>query len=275
MATIDELFPRIGSVVLPGDALGDLEAGDSADPADGPGSTTSNSSLHAFTQHGGRLRLGPGLAQEGGRVIAASRAGVLQGSMGAASTGTGANAHSSQVARLYIASSQKRYVPAKDELVVGIITDRMGEAFKVDIGAAASASLSFLAFEGATKRNRPNLAIGALVYGKLAVANKDMEPEMVCIDAADKAAGMGELTGGYLIHISSGLTRRLLSRDPAVLIALGKHFALETAIGLNGRTWINAQTPQQVVLIANAIQNSEFMTVAQINAMVQRLVQAL
>lgn len=52
-----------------------------------------------------------------------------------------------------------QYVPAKGETVIGIVTSKSGDVFKVDIGGSEQASLSYLAFEGATKRNRPNVQV--------------------------------------------------------------------------------------------------------------------
>ena len=49
--------------------------------------------------------------------------------------------------------------------------------YRVDIGTAEAASLSYLAFEGATKRNRPNVNVGDLVYAKLLVASSHTEAE--------------------------------------------------------------------------------------------------
>ena len=43
--------------------------------------------------------------------------------------------------------------------MIGIVTNRVGDSFKVDIGGSVQASLPGLAFEGATKRNRPNLQV--------------------------------------------------------------------------------------------------------------------
>ena len=43
--------------------------------------------------------------------------------------------------------------------VLGVIMEKGGENFKVDIGTATPAVLSTLAFDGATKRNRPNLKV--------------------------------------------------------------------------------------------------------------------
>lgn len=52
-----------------------------------------------------------------------------------------------------------QYVPAKGETVIGIVTAKAGDVFKVDVGGNEQASLSYLAFEGATKRNRPNVQV--------------------------------------------------------------------------------------------------------------------
>jgi exosome complex RNA-binding protein Rrp4 len=38
------------------------------------------------------------------------------------------------------------------------------------------------------RRNRPNLAIGDLVYARVTVASRDMEPELACTDASGKVA---------------------------------------------------------------------------------------
>jgi exosome complex component RRP40 len=36
------------------------------------------------------------------------------------------------------------------------------------------------------RRNRPNLAVGDLVYARVTVASRDMEPELACTDASGK-----------------------------------------------------------------------------------------
>ena len=52
-----------------------------------------------------------------------------------------------------------QYVPIKGEHVIGIVTQKAGDIFRVDIGGSDQASLSFLSFEGATKRNRPDVKV--------------------------------------------------------------------------------------------------------------------
>jgi exosome complex component RRP40 len=48
----------------------------------------------------------------------------------------------------------------------------------VDVGAYDLALLNFTSFEGATKRNRPNVKIGDLVYGMVSIASKNLDPEV-------------------------------------------------------------------------------------------------
>lgn len=85
----------------------------------------------------------------------------------------------------------------------------MAEYFRVDIGAAHSATLPLLSFEGATKRNRPNVNLHSLVYCRVAMANPDMEAELECVNPqTGKADGFGELAGGYVFKCSLGLCRR-------------------------------------------------------------------
>lgn len=57
------------------------------------------------------------------------------------------------------AAVSPQYVPVKGETVIGVVTAKSGDIFKVDVGGSELASLSYLAFEGATKRNRPNVQV--------------------------------------------------------------------------------------------------------------------
>lgn len=47
----------------------------------------------------------------------------------------------------------------RNEYVIGIVVSKSSETIKADIGASEYASLSWLAFENATKRNKPNVEV--------------------------------------------------------------------------------------------------------------------
>ena len=70
--------------------------------------------------------------------------------------------------------------------MIGVITERYGDAWSVDIRGPFAASLDALAFEGVTRRSRPNLVAGDLVYARINDAPRDADPAIVCTDANGK-----------------------------------------------------------------------------------------
>jgi exosome complex component RRP40 len=58
-----------------------------------------------------------------------------------------------------------QYVAVKGDTVIGIVTAKAGDVFRLDIGSSELATLSYLAFEGATKRNRPDVKVNIKICG--------------------------------------------------------------------------------------------------------------
>jgi exosome complex component RRP40 len=142
------------------------------------------------------LKVGPGLLQEANSdniSLKAIKAGILRETENF----------------IYLESNQKRYLPQIGEPVIGIVQGRMGDGWKVDILGPHFAYLDSLSFEGATKRNKPSPVVGSLVYGRITVSNRDMEPEMECLGISGKSEGFGELPlEGNAIHVSLSMARR-------------------------------------------------------------------
>lgn len=134
------------------------------------------------------------------------------------------------------------------------MVSKSAETIKLDIGSSEYASLSFLAFENATKRNKPNVEIADLVYCRVLTGNKDMEPELVCIDANGKANGLGVLKDGFMFKVDLEVARRLLAGSNQFLRQLSKHVPpYEITIGLNGRIWIKTNSCKQTIFLVDAI----------------------
>ena len=193
-----------------------------------------------------QIKLGPGLRCDGDNVIT-MKSGLLR---------------YKEPDTFWIDCYQKRYVPCKGENVIGVVTGRQGDYFKVDIGASDLAFINYLSFEGSSKRNRPNINNGNVIFGKLINANKDMEPEMSCIDPGNnKANGMGVIeTGGFLFTVSLNLCRKLLSPDCILLKELGSRQAFEIIIGLNGKIILKSKSNKMVIALMHIITSSEFMS---------------
>ncbi|XP_015261998.1 PREDICTED: exosome complex component RRP40 [Gekko japonicus] len=251
---------RVGQVVMPGDVL--------LLPAQ-PDADGERLRLAPVGPQKGRLVCGPGL-RRGPEGLLVTKCGLLRyrGPAGQAGGGTGSGSGGTY----WVDSQQKRYVPVKGDHVIGIVTAKAGDIFKLDVGGSEQASLSYLAFEGATKRNRPNVQVGDLIYGQFIVANKDMEPEMVCIDSSGRANGMGIIgQDGFLIKVSLGLIRKLLAPGCEIIQDLGQLYPFELVLGMNGRIWVKAKTIQQTLIVANILEACEHMTAEQRKQAVAKL----
>ena len=243
------------------------------------------------TAAGFTVKLGQGVHQceRTGEAVVASRAGVLR---------------HARPNRWRVDGSMRRYVPLAEDAVVGTVVGRSGTSYRVDIGAAAPALLDTLAFDGATKRNRPQLEVGALVYARVALTRKDMDTQLTCRapegaprrDWTTFEALFQELKEGHVFAASTGLARALLGAErgggaggangdaaeapptgpESVLGVLGSKLAFELAIGANGRVWVNSPRAAHTILVANAIRGSEHCASAEaVEEMVAHLMAAV
>ncbi|EDL02400.1 exosome complex component RRP40 isoform 1 [Mus musculus] len=251
----------LNQVVLPGEELV-LPDHEDVDGLGGAGEQPLR--LNAGARPRLRVVCGPGLRRCGDRLLV-TKCGRLRHKE---PSGGGGGVY-------WVDSQQKRYVPVKGDHVIGIVIAKSGDIFKVDVGGSEPASLSYLAFEGATKRNRPNVQVGDLIYGQCVVANKDMEPEMVCIDSCGRANGMGVIgQDGLLFKVTLGLIRKLLAPDCEIVQELGKLYPLEIVFGMNGRIWVKAKTIQQTLILANVLEACEHMTTEQRKQIFARLAES-
>lgn len=183
--------------------------------------------------------LGPGLMRDEGKVVA-TKSGILK-------------MRNNNL--FWVDSHQKRYVAARGECVIGIVRSKGSLHVRVDINSADLATLSLLAFEGANKRNKPNLNVGDLVYAKILSASKHVETELVCVNSNGKRDGLGQIgeKGGTFITLSIDTTRVLLSPQCDLLEKLGQMHRFEIALGMNGRVWINSDEPTTLIQVANEL----------------------
>ena len=186
--------------------------------------------------------------------------------------------------RFFVLSAARRYAPAVGDTVVGVVADRAGGAdasYKVRLHGTGLARLPELAFDGASKRNKPALAVGSVVFARVAAVSAHVDAELSCCvqsgprrDWMTGQALFGELRGGALVRVSTALARRLLDPGCALLAALGAALPFELAVGLNGCVWVLARAARQVAAVAAVLERAEFLDDDQCRALVAALVAA-
>ena len=132
-------------------------------------------------------------------------------------------------ASYWVESSNIIYIPKVNDQVVGIVEDRTSDFYKINIFSTAPALLNKLAFEGATKRNKPELKKGDIVYVRVTMSHKDLDYECTCISSSGVKkewstgeAIYGPLDKGLVLVVPVGVARAMLLPDNVVLNALGR-----------------------------------------------------
>jgi hypothetical protein len=140
---VPQLTPLVNTVVAPGDAVLSLAAFAASASAGAAGGGAAPGAAPPA------LRLGASLLQLDGDVVA-TRGGTLR------QTGGG---------KLWVEASQKRYIPAPDDAVVGVVTERHAEARRVT-GAAARRAPARVAACAAARHRRCTLRVRCAPRGR-------------------------------------------------------------------------------------------------------------
>ncbi|KAL2122180.1 hypothetical protein VTJ04DRAFT_2635 [Mycothermus thermophilus] len=129
------------------------------------------------------LRLGPGLRHIPPSDIVPTVAGQLI---------TNQNKNS-----MWIEYNSQRYIPSVNDLVLAQVLRSTSDFYLCSLSPHTSpATLPHLAFESATKKTRPILSPGQIVYARVTLANKHMDPELECYTpSTGRADGLGPITG--------------------------------------------------------------------------------
>lgn len=145
-----------------------------------------------------------------------------------------------------VTAPNARYIPRAGDLVIAQVQRSSMDFFHLSICPhTPQATLPQLAFEGASKKTRPQLKSNDLVYAKVVSANKNMEVELSCVNPStgkSEPEGLGPINGGMVFDISTGLAARLLNSQSAVVLEeLGGKLAggFEIAVGKNGKVWVD------------------------------------
>ena len=241
------------TIVFPGQSIGSLieEERESFKNENGNGQKEKTSNLKI------QIQIGPGIIQNGPELVPL-KSGSLQ--------------NMKQGTKFILNSPQKRYIPLQNDLVIGIITAKLAEFFRVDIGSQSSAVLSILSgFEGATKKNKPNWIVGTVIFARVAMAHPDLEPELACFDPSGNISVdlFGELGRSAeteqsktifnekcstILRTTCNFSKKLQNPSKNSLIPiLGRFLAFEIAAGANGRIFIESGNPHETIAISQLI----------------------
>eukprot|EP01060_Flectonema_neradi_P038158 TRINITY_DN7933_c0_g1_i1.p1 TRINITY_DN7933_c0_g1~~TRINITY_DN7933_c0_g1_i1.p1 ORF type:complete len:264 (+),score=42.85 TRINITY_DN7933_c0_g1_i1:39-830(+) len=182
-----------------------------------------------------------------------------------------------------VIGDEKSYIPRNEDIIVGTIVRGGGFiGYWVDAGAGSLFKLDSLAFDGASKRLRPELKVGASVYARVIQSRSELEMVVSCHSVTgvkkDWVTGeslFGELKGGYIHSIRTQFAKMLLADYEDILSNIGDRLAFECCIGVNGRIWLRAKTIKQTARLARCLTEIQRVVLPQGNPPLQTVKEVL
>ena len=152
------------------------------------------------------------------------------------------------------------YYSAKvGDVVIGIISQKTYEMYRVNILASREASLNSVDFEGATRKTKPNLNVGDIIFAKVEKDNKYSNAILTCKNPNNSKgwssgeSTYGELKGGKLYDYNRYLCLKLLDNKDFIHRLKECVEKLQLKIGYNGRIWIKTENITDTPKVFQAI----------------------
>ncbi len=149
-----------------------------------------------------------------------------------------------------------KYMPKKEDLVIGKITavSHMGWQLDIDCPYNVDLSIGEARFEY-IDTNRTDLSkiydVDDYIVAKIIDINKSNY-----IKLTTKERGLGKLLGGNIIKISTTKVPRVIGKQASMIRMLKDATAADITVGQNGLIWIRAE-PKQFLLLTKVIKKIE------------------
>ncbi len=102
--------------------------------------------------------------------------------------------------------------------MIATVNKKTSENYLCSFKCGSEYLLNVLDFEGATKKNRPNLEVGSLIYARIVENSGYLRGKLSCINPTSKKEWVtgeslfGELIDGFCIDVPLHFSEHLLSK---------------------------------------------------------------
>ena len=145
-----------------------------------------------------------------------------------------------------------RYVPRRDDIVIGFIKDMSYSSWFVDVGYAYEASLSMKDATADFIERGSSLsdyfAVGEIILTRVSNVTKEGN-----IDLTMKGPGLRKLNGGKILEITPSKVPRVVGKQGSMISMIKDKTGCNIFAGQNGRIWIRGSSPEAEKVASDAI----------------------
>jgi len=145
-----------------------------------------------------------------------------------------------------------KYIPRRDDVVIGKVVDLWLNGWKVDIGWAYDANLSLKDASEDFIEKKSDLT-QYFSYGDIVLTRISEVNGSKIIDVAMKGPGLRKLIGGRIITIVPSKVPRVIGKQGSMINLIKELTDCKIFVGQNGRVWVNGLDPKKELIAVEAI----------------------
>ena len=137
-----------------------------------------------------------------------------------------------------IISLSGAFIPRRNNVVLGVVTDITHRGWLLDIDYAGSAFLPVTEAPRFIQKGEFDsfLAIGDVVAAKI------WEVNGISIDLSIKGRGLGKLEGGFVFRINPSRVPRVIGKEGSMITLIKEKTGCQITVGQNGWIWVKGQS---------------------------------
>ncbi|MBU2589789.1 MAG: exosome complex protein Rrp4 [Nanoarchaeota archaeon] len=145
-----------------------------------------------------------------------------------------------------------KYVPMRDDLVIGKVQDMNYSSWFIDVGYAQDAVLNMRDATSDFIERGAELSqyydIGDFVAAKITNVTRSK-----MMDITMKGPGLKKLVGGRIIEVTPVKVPRIVGKQGSMISMIKKYTNCQIIVGQNGRVWVSGKDPSDEHLAVEAI----------------------
>ncbi len=135
------------------------------------------------------------------------------------------------------------YMPQRDDMIIGEVTDVQSNGWVVEVGAPYSAYLPLSGVRGYIDSAKTDMSkvygVGDMIYGKIKMVSSTQSVHISMFDRMCR-----KFSGGRILTVNPAKVPRIIGKSGSMIDMIKRKTGCRIVVGQNGIVWLEGDNPQ-------------------------------
>ncbi len=150
------------------------------------------------------------------------------------------------------------YMPSRDDMVIGEVTDVQSNGWVIDIRCPYQAYLPLSGVRGFIDSSKTDISriydVGDIIYGKIKMVNSSMSVHISMYDRICR-----KFSGGRLVSVNPAKVPRIIGKSGSMIDMIKTKTGCRIVVGQNGLMWLEGEKESFAIQIIRLIEEKSHM----------------